>query len=153
MPSLFKIFPEHNLVYVRYWGRASIADYLSVVVGYTSHPDFNPNRKILVDLTGLTDIERDYAAIMQLQAKIAEYAMHTPDDILSVVVAPSPVALEAAKLVFQSWESLDSPVVRRIAPNMQEAAGFLGIGHEALDGILSEIAPADLGAGTPPAEN
>ncbi len=140
MAGYFKIFPELNLVYMRYSGAASIADYISIVDGYTSHPDYDLHRKFLVDLRSLENFERDYTAALALQARIAEYTHSAQADILSVMVAPSPVAMEAAKLVSRSWEGIDSPVVRRIVPSMEEAATLLGIGTATLDELLSQVA-------------
>ncbi len=140
MAGYFKIFPELNLVYMRYSGAASIADYISIVDGYTSHPDYDLHRKFLVDLRSLENFERDYAAALALQARIAEYTHSAQADILSVMVAPSPVAMEAAKLVSRSWEGIDSPVVRRIVPSMDEAATLLGIDTATLDALLSQVA-------------
>ena len=141
MAGFFRIFPEHNLVYVRYSGAASIADYIAVVEGYTSHPDYDPHHKNLVDLRFLEDFERDYTALLALQARIAEFAMTAQADILSVVVAPSPVAMEAATLIMRSWEQIDTPVVRRMIPCMDEAGPLLGIPKETLDGLLEQVAP------------
>ncbi len=142
MAGYFRIFPEHNLVYVRYSGSASIADYVAVIDGYTSHPDYDPHRKNLVDLRFLENFERDYTAALALQARIAEYALSARADILSIMVAPSPVALEAAKLITRSWEGIDTPVVRRIVPTMDEAATLLGIDIKTLDGLLEQVSEA-----------
>ncbi len=139
MAGYFRIFPEHNLVYVRYSGAASIADYISVVDGYTAHPDFNAHHKNLIDLCSLESFERDYAAVFALQARTAEYAMAAQADILSIMVAPSTIAMEAAQLILRSWEGLDSPVVRRIVPSMDEAATLLGIGNDTLDDLLAQV--------------
>ena len=140
MAGYFRIFPDHNLVYVRYSGAASIADYVAVIDGYTNHADYDPHRKNLVDLRALDSFERDYTAALALQARIAEYALTAQADILSVMVAPSPVALEVAKLITRSWEGIDSPVIRRIVPSMNEAATLLGIGQDTLDGLLKQVA-------------
>lgn len=140
MAGYFKVFPEHSLVYVRYSGAASIADYLAVVEGYTSHPDYDTHHKNLIDLRTLESFERNYTAALAMQAKIAEYAMKAQSDILSVMVAPSPVALEVTKLVTRSWEGIDTPVVRRIIPSMDEAASLLGLSQETLDSLLAQVA-------------
>ena len=140
MPALFRIFPDHNLVYVRYFGIATIADYISVVEGYTKHPDYDVTRKNLVDLSQLQDVERDYTAIMKLQARIAEFAVGSPSDILSVVIANSQIGREAAQLVFKSWENIDTPVVRRIAPDLETAASLLGMKKTVLTDLVSQIA-------------
>lgn len=139
MAGFFRIFPDHNLVYVRYSGAASIADYVSVVDGYTEHPEYDPHHKNLVDLRFLDDFERDYTAALGLQARIAEYAMTARADILSIMVAPSPVAMEVAALIMRSWEQIDTPVVRRMVPSMQEAAPLLGISEATLEGLLKQV--------------
>ncbi len=140
MAGLFRIFPEHNLVYVRYYGTATIADYMKVVSEYPRHPDYDPHRINLIDLRYLKDFERDYTEVLKLQAKTAEYALTARADILSITVAPTPVAQEASKLVMRSWEGLDTPVVRRIVPTMEEAGTLIGIDIETLESLIRQIA-------------
>ncbi len=140
MAGLFRIFPEHNLVYVRYSGLATIADYISVVQEYPRHPDFDLHRTNLIDLRFLEDFERDYASVLKLQAHTAEYALSARADILSITVAPSQVAQEAAKLIARSWEGLETPVVRRIVPTMEEASTLIGINIETLEGLIKQVA-------------
>ncbi len=142
MAGLFRIFPEHNLVYVRYSGMATIADYMTVVRDYPRHPDYDPHRINLIDLRFLEDFERDYAGVLKLQAKTAEYALTARADILSITVAPSPVAQEVSKLIMRSWEGLDTPVVRRIVPTMEEASTLIGIDMETLDGLIRQAVQA-----------
>ncbi len=139
MAYLIRIFPEHDLAYIRYSGMASLDDYISVVEEYPRHPDFRLGQKNLIDLTHLEGIERDYTRIMALQAKIAEYATRAPSEIMSVVVAPTPVAREATQIVFRSWQDLDSPILRRVVPSMEEACDLLGIEEETLEGLLSSV--------------
>ncbi len=139
LAHLLRIFPGHDLVYIRYSGMATLDDYIAVVEEYPRHPDFRLGQKHLIDLSHLGGIERDYTRIMALQAKIAEFASRTPSEIMSVVVAPTPVALEATQIVFRSWQDLDTPVVRRVVPSMAEACGLLGIGEEELAGLLASV--------------
>ncbi len=140
MAGLFRIFPEHNLVYVRYSGLATIADYMKVVQEYPRHPDFDLHRINLIDLRFLEDFERDYASVLKLQAHTAEFALSARADILSITVAPTPVAQEVSKLVMRSWEGLDTPVVRRIVPTMEEASTLIGMDIETLEALIRQIA-------------
>jgi len=71
--------------------------------------------------------------------QIAEYATRAPSEIMSVVVAPTPVAREATQIVFRSWQDLDSPILRRVVPSMEEACDLLGIEEETLEGLLSSV--------------
>ncbi len=139
MASFYRIIPEHNLVYVRYSGTVTIDDYLAVVEGVRNHPDFQIQFKQLIDLTHLTNIKRDYIKVMLAQARIAELVAKSTSDILSVVVAPTPIAMEAASMVIRSWDKLDTPVVRRIVSDMSEAEALLGCKQGTLPELLKQI--------------
>ncbi len=144
MPHLVRIFPEHNLAYIRYSGKVTIDDYAAVVQEYTSHPQFSIEQKQLIDLRYMTDVERDYARIIALQAKIAEYAIGTAPEILSIAIAPTPIAMEAVRLVYQSWDDLDTPVARKVVRDVPEAADLLGIPLETLNALIATVeAPPD----------
>ncbi len=138
MPSFFRILPEHSLVYARYNGEVTINDYLSVVEGVRNHPDFRVEYKHLVDLRDLTGIKLEYVKVMKAQARIVDLIADAKSDILSVVVAPTPIALEAAKMVLRSWDNLDTPVVRRIVSNISEAEVLLGCRTGKLADLLKQ---------------
>ncbi len=139
MAYFFRLFPEHSLVYVRYSGTVTIDDYLSVVEGVRDHPDFSLDFKHLIDLTRLTNLKREYVKVMMAQARIAELVASSRSDILSVVVAPTPIAMEAASLVIRSWDKLDTPVVRRIVSDMSEAEALLGCRKGTLPELLNQF--------------
>ncbi len=139
MASFYRIIPEHNLVYVRYSGTVTIDDYLAVVEGVRNHPDFQIQFKQLIDLRHLTNIKRDYIKVMLAQARIAELVAKSTSDILSVVVAPTPIAMEAASMVIRSWDKLDTPVVRRIVSDMSEAEALLGCKQGTLPELLKQL--------------
>jgi len=138
LPSFFRILPEHSLVYARYNGEVTINDYLSVVEGVRNHPDFRVEYKHLVDLRDLTGIKLEYVKVMKAQARIVDLIADAKSDILSVVVAPTPIALEAAKMVLRSWDNLDTPVVRRIVSNISEAEVLLGCRTGKLADLLKQ---------------
>ena len=146
LPHFFTIIPEHNLIYVRYSGVVTIEDYVRVVEGVTAHPGFSIEHKHLVDLTHLKRVKREYFKIMLMQARIAEWVARARAEILSVMVAPTPEAMATAKMVLRSWERLDTPVVRRVIPAMEQAASLLGLEDATLRRILDDIdrvAPLD----------
>jgi hypothetical protein len=117
----------------------TIDDYLAVVEGVRNHPDFQVQFKHLIDLTHLTGIKREYVKVMMAQARIAELVAGSTSDILSVVVAPTPIAMEAASLVIRSWDKLDTPVVRRIVSDMSEAEALLGCKQGTLPELLKQL--------------
>jgi len=139
LASFFRILPEHSLVYARYSGTIVTDDYLSVVNGVMKHPDFRAEFKHLIDLTDLTEIKLDYAKVMKAQARIAGLIANAKSDVLSVVVAPTPVALEAAKMVLRSWDGQDTPVVRRIVSDMSEAGFLLGLQKNKFPNLIKQL--------------
>ncbi len=112
---------------------------MAVVEGVRKHPDFQVQFKQLIDLTHLTNIKRDYIKVMLAQARIAELVAKSTSDILSVVVAPTPIAMEAASMVIRSWDKLDTPVVRRIVSDMAEAEALLGCKQGTLPELLKQL--------------
>ena len=139
MASYFRVLPEQSLVYARYSGTITIDDYLYVVEGVMKHPDFRIEFKHLIDLMDLTEIKLEYVKVMKAQARIAGLVANAKSDILSVVVAPTPIALEAAKMVLRSWDSLDTPVIRRIVSNLTEAAVLLGLPKNTLPNLIKQM--------------
>ena len=103
------------------------------------HPDFRAEFKHLIDLTDLTEIKLDYAKVMKAQARIAGLIANAKSDVLSVVVAPTPVALEAAKMVLRSWDGQDTPVVRRIVSDMSEAGFLLGLQKNKFPNLIKQL--------------
>jgi len=139
LASYFCVLPEQSLVYARYSGAITIEDYLYVVEGVMKHPDFRIEFKHLIDLMDLTEIKLEYVKVMKAQAQIAGLVANAKSDILSVVVAPTPIALEAAKMVLRSWDSLDTPVIRRIVSNLTEAAVLLGLPKNTLPNLIKQM--------------
>lgn len=136
MPGHFAIFPEENLAVFRYWGRGRFIDYERIVAEFPAHPDFSLELKHVVDLRDLQSYQRNPLRLMLLQARIAEHALKARSEILSVIIAPHPVAQKAARIVLASWEKLDTGVVRRIVENSADAADLVGLPPERLKAIL-----------------
>ncbi len=139
MPACFKFFPERSLIYMRYSGVVTIDDYVSVVEGVTGHPRFSVEYKHLVDLTHLRKVKRDYFRLMLMQARIIDVVARARSDILSVIVAPTDEAMAAAKMILRSWDDLETPVVRRVIPEMSQAASLLGLEAAELGGLIAEF--------------
>lgn len=121
------IFLEHDLLWVRYFGSVTDADYRAVVREYPAHPDHELGQRIVIDLRDMTSLKLRHLALILLQAKIADYAMKSPREIVEVIIAPSRPAKRATQAVLRSWRGLETPVVRRMVESADEAAQILGI--------------------------
>lgn len=136
MPATYQILPSHNLVYVRYSGAMMVEDSLKAFGGYSRDPAARPGQRHLVDLSRITDMERDFARIMQLQAtKGAELAMRETETLM-IYFANTPLSLRAAALAKNGWS--DSQGVIAIVLEREDAVmSALGLPFQAIDEMLA----------------
>lgn len=139
LPANFRISPEHHLIFSRYFGTVVIEDYIDIVEGVISHPDFDIHQKHLIDLTHLEKLKRNYLKMMMIQARLADLVAQSRSDILHVIVAPNPVAIDAAKTVLKSWDRLETKVIGRVVRNLDEAATLLGLSEKQIYSLKDEI--------------
>lgn len=134
MTVCYEILEEAGLVYVRYEGFARIAETMAAFQSYLEDPGFRPGQKQLVDLSRVTGWERDYAALLEIQAKKAEGFLRGPETIL-VYYAPNPAAREMANVVQRSWEDLDA-IVAVVQDSEAGALSVLGFPQTRFDELL-----------------
>lgn len=124
------IYPELDLSWISYFGAVTSADYREVVRDYPRHPDYELGQRLFIDLRDMRSLKVHTLLTIAIQAKIAEYAMRSPRDILEVILAPDRVARTATFAVLRSWQGLHTPVIRRVVDSMDAAADILGIDPE-----------------------
>ncbi|MBY6046901.1 hypothetical protein [Vannielia litorea] len=133
MPLTYRIFPDIGLVYVRYEGHAGIPETMETFGRYMSDPGFRPGQKQLVDLSAVTSWDKDYAALLGIQAKKAEAFLRGPETIM-VYYAPTPQTAEMARLIMRSWEDLDAivPILQDTERGTLEVLGLSETSFDAL---------------------
>ncbi len=137
MPASFQILPQHNLVYVRYSGLMLVEDSLKAFGTYAQHPDARPGQRHLIDLSRITDMERDFARVMQLQAaKGADLAMRETETLM-VYFANTPVSRKAAALAKNGW-SAGHGVISIVQETEEAALAALGLNADSIDALLEE---------------
>jgi hypothetical protein len=135
MPVTYQILPRHNLVYVRYSGAMMVEDSLKAFDTYARDPDARPGQRHLVNLSRITDMERDFARIMQLQAtKGAELAMRETETLM-VYFANTPLSLRAAALAKNGW-SVSQGVIAVVFEREDAVMSALGLPFETIDDML-----------------
>ena len=138
MPASFQILPQHNLVYVRYSGLMLVEDSLKAFGAYAQHPDARPGQRHLIDLSRITDMERDFARVMQLQAtKGADLAMRETETLM-VYFANTPVSLKAAALAKNGW-SASQGVIAIVQETEEAALSALGLAVSSIKDMLSPV--------------
>lgn len=135
MPVTYQILPRHNLVYVRYSGAMMVEDSLKAFDTYARDPNARPGQRHLVDLSRITDMERDFTRIMQLQAtKGAELAMRETETLM-VYFANTPLSLRAAALAKNGW-SVSQGVIAVVFEREDAVMSALGLPCETIDDML-----------------
>jgi hypothetical protein len=135
MPVSFRILPERGLVFVRYTGFAVLDESSQVFGQYAAHPDFQPGQKQLVDLSGVTGMERDYVKLFALQARKADAFLGTGAQTLLVYFAPTPIAMDLAEAIIRSWEP-SGAVIPLIQEDESDALKLLGQPERSFEELL-----------------
>lgn len=126
MPLKYEIFPGLGIVYVKYWGVATVPETAAVFGQFTQDPNFRPDLKHLVDLEDIVEYERSFPELMKLQAMKASALMPASSPSYLIYYAPNPVSLTMARSVLKSWDGL-SAVVGRVVQTEEEALHLLGL--------------------------
>lgn len=125
MPTTFRILPTHGIVYITHSGHVTVAESRAAMAEYSKHPDCAPGQRHLVDCADVTSFEKNYSQVMEIQARMADIVTPDQPQTLLVFYAPTPVAMELATLVCNSWDCAP-PVVARIATTEHNALSILG---------------------------
>lgn len=138
MPTTFDILTPRGIVYIRHIGKITIADNMAALADYAKHPDAAPGQMHLVDFTDVTEIERDYARLMALQAKVADVVTPNNHETLLVMLATSSAAIETATMVKNAWEGSGS-VIPNVVTNEAEALAILGQPESLIADMLASV--------------
>ena len=133
MPLSYRIYPDIGLVYVRYSDHADISETFEVFARYMADPEFRSGQKQLVDLSAVTSFDKDYAALLALQARKAEAFLRGPETII-VYYAPTRATREFASLAMRSWEELDA-IVAVVQDTEAGALEVLGLAEKSFDAL------------------
>lgn len=124
MPVSFKVLPRRNLVLFTYSGMVGLQESMEVVAAATRHPDYRQTMRQLCDLSQVTGVERDFPALLKMQARIVE-SLYTPESELVVLFyAPGRAGREMAQMARKSWEGLNSVLVLILDRESQALAVF-----------------------------
>jgi hypothetical protein len=132
----FHIIPERGLVVVRYSGFAAIEDTVAASKAYVNHPDYAAGQKQLIDLTLITDFEKDYVRFMNMQAAMAERLAGAGVQSLAVYIAPTPISQDMSAMFIRSWADVDD-VVPLVQHSEAEALALLGQPEKSVAALLA----------------
>ncbi len=138
MPAAFRIFPQEHLIVVHYHGYVKAQEYAAMIEAGAAHADFRADQKLLIDLSGMEDFERDYPALLAIQARVLAISSPSAHETIAVFLAPHKIAMEGAQLVLRSWKDLNVPLRYSMVHDLGEAGDLLGIEAQKLAQMRDE---------------
>jgi hypothetical protein len=135
MAVRYQIYLDLGLVHVRYSGTAILDESFEAVGRYLQDPGYRPGQKQFVDLSDVTDYEKDYAKLLMLQAKKLEAFLRGNESLL-VYYAPTALTQELSNLIARSWEDIGA-VVPVVVTDREAAMSVLGLAPDVFDGLLA----------------
>lgn len=136
LPVSFRILPRLGVVYIRYEGLAGMQEGIDAFSAYMRHPDCRPGQRQLVDLSPVTELERDFAGLMKFQAIKADQFQRAGPTTLVAYVAPHAPARKLADFAARAWAG-QSHVQPRVFEEEAGALGFLGLAGRSIAEILA----------------
>ena len=136
MPVTVQILPDYNLVYVRFWGVLRVEETAAALAAFARNPQCRPGQRHLVDLTRLTDIERNYPKLMELEASKVEMLAGTGVETFMVYLANTPIGRRATNMGRNGWPP-ECGVVAIGLENEDDALFALGLPFRSIADMLA----------------
>lgn len=139
MPAHYRIIAARNLVYVRYDGVATLAQAEMLQTRYVNDPDRRAGQRYLIDLSPITDWERDFLGLMKFQAATARELVVGQDAAMMMVfyVRPGP-SMDLARHMTQTWEGVPETMVT-FQTTQEGALSILGLNETSFDDLLATV--------------
>lgn len=137
MPIDVRILAKRGLVYVRYVGYIRFPDTVKAFGAYMQHPDMQPGQKQLVDLSRVTDWDKDFTQLLKIQAQKADAFVGAGHETHFVYYAPTEHTQQLARVVLRSWEDVPG-VIPLLSQTEADALHVLGQPEETIDAMLQK---------------
>ena len=135
MPVTFKIIPKRQLILFTYSGLVTLQESMDIVAQSARDPLHQPWQRHLCDLSAVTEVERDFLRLMQMQAKIAETFQPQAHDTIVLFYAPTKAGQMMAEMARKSWEGLNSVLVM-VQHSEAQALAMLDLPEQNLQALL-----------------
>lgn len=122
----YLVLPQCNLALFVYSGQVTFDESLAAVAAVARHPAHHDAMRQLCDLSAVKGVERDFAALMRMQARMAEDILPRHGERIVVFFAPHPASRELAHMASKSWDGLDQVLVR-VVEREEQALALLGL--------------------------
>lgn len=135
MPVTFRLLPHRNLALFTYSGEVTLQESMDVVAAAAAAPGYSPHMRQLCDLAAVTGVERDYAKLLKMQARILEDLLTQDMGTIVVFHAPTDAGRCMAEMARRSWDGLDTVVVL-VQETEAGALSILGLPEQRIGDLL-----------------
>lgn len=135
MPVDYRILNRRGLVYVRYSGHVRFSETAQAFASYTRDPDMRPGQKQLIDLSRVTEWDRDFASLLKIQAAKADLFVAAGHETHFVYFAPTEHTQVMARMVLRSWDDVPG-VIPLLQTTEADALHVLGQPEHSFEALL-----------------
>lgn len=135
MAVTYRVLPQHNLVLFTYSAAVGLQESIDIIAAAARDPDHRPFMRQLCDLSAVTSVERNFPALLSMQARILEDLMPKGHEMVVVFLAPGQAGQDMARMAQKSWAGLDVVKVL-VVDNRNAARDILGLPATALDDLV-----------------
>ncbi|MBV7410002.1 hypothetical protein [Maritimibacter sp. DP1N21-5] len=111
MPGSYRILPGQGIVYVEYRGKATLSEAKSLLNQYSTDPERRMGQRQLIDLSRITDWEKDFLGLMKYQADSAARIFSPHGTMMMVIYAPTGPGKDLGRHLVQTWSAVSGAVV------------------------------------------
>jgi len=138
MPATYKIFPQRNLVYVRYAGVVTTDESVNTFIAYLVSGQAKPGHVIFVDFEACTELQMDFEDMVRIVPEKLGLIDPYEATMVTAMYAPQPAIFEAC-MTYRRLVSGSERQMVEVFDTKSAAFKFLGIATDsgaelALDG-------------------
>ncbi|WP_204114125.1 hypothetical protein [Shimia biformata] len=111
---------------------------MSGISDFRENPAFQAGLSQILDLTDVTEFERDFAKIMSLQATQVEALTGADAPAYFIFIAPNELTQAMANSALKSWREIDA-VVPLVLNSLQDACDVLGLDISELADVPQKV--------------
>ncbi|MBF9028811.1 hypothetical protein HKCCE3408_00260 [Rhodobacterales bacterium HKCCE3408] len=137
MPIAFSTCLERDLLYARWTGIVTVAEFIANFADYLADKYYRPGRPELIDLSRLTDFTGDFNEIRAMLRIVNTQAPEQVVDTLTIIWAPSN-SIYGITRIYQQLAELAGGIRVEIHRDEAPALAALDLPHETVDDLLAE---------------
>ncbi len=89
MPIIVKTCLEQNVLYAKWQGRITVAEFVDVFIAYTEGPHYSPGRPELIDTSSMLDIDVGFNEMRSLLRNVNSQSQQRKVKTKTVVFCPN----------------------------------------------------------------